>query len=135
MECTNVKEELNYCKENYNFKYALSIPIIINQIFHFLNKDNIKFFSLCNKNIYLYYCKQIKKLKINKEAQLSNIQNLIDKYDNINILDLSHCKNIKDAIPISKLERLEVLSISDTYITDISFLEKNKNIRELNLDK
>jgi len=90
-------------------------------------------FSLCNKNIYLFYCNQIKNLKINKQDQISNIQILIDKYANINNLDLSHCENIKDFTPISKYERLEILNISKTNICDISFLENNKNIKELYL--
>ena len=126
MEYNNIKEELKSFNENYNFENALSIPLILNQICQFLNKDNIKFLSLCNKKIYLLYCNQIKKLKINKEAQISNLQILIDKYDNINNLDLSHCKNIKDFIPLSKLEKLEILNIGFTNISDISFLEKNK---------
>ena len=129
MEYDNNKEELKNYNGNYNFESALSIPLILNQICQFLNRDNIKLLSLCNKNIYLIYCKQIKKLKINKGAQTSNIQILIDKYDNINNLDLSDCKNIEDFTPISKLERLkrlEILNISKTNISDISFLEKNK---------
>jgi len=44
---------------------------------------------------------------------------LIDKYDNINNLDLDNCKDIEDFTPISKLERLEILNISDTNISDI----------------
>ena len=34
--------------------------IILNLIYQFLNKDNIKLLSLCNKTIYLLYCKQFK---------------------------------------------------------------------------
>ena len=134
MECTNIKEELKNNNENYNFENVLSIPLILNQIYQFLNIDNIKLLSLCNKNIYLLYCKQIKKLKINKEAQISNLQILIDKYDNINDLDLSHCENIIDLARISKFEKLETLKINSTNISDISFLENNKNIKELNLE-
>ena len=133
MENFNIREELKYCNEKYNFENALSIPLILNQICQFLNKDNRTLLSLCNKNIYLYYCKQIKKLKINKEAQKSNIQILIYKYVNINNLDLSQCENIKDFTPISKLENLEILNISKTNISDISFIENNKNINELYL--
>ena len=43
------------------------------------------------------------------------------------------CKNIKDFTIISKLEKLEYLNVSDTNISDISFLEKNKNIKFFNL--
>ena len=112
MEYINDKEELKYCNKNYNFEEAFSKDVILFQIFQFLNKDNIKIFSLCNKKINLFYCKQITKLKINKEAQILNIQKLINKYANINNLDLSHCENIKDFTPISKLKNLEILNIS-----------------------
>jgi len=47
---------------------------------------------------------------------------------------LYQCKKIKDFTPISKLETLENLDISYTNISDISFLVKNKNIKELNLE-
>ena len=43
------------------------------------------------------------------------------------------CLRIEDFIPISKLEKLEILDVRGTYISDISFLEKNKNIKELRL--
>ena len=36
-------------------------------------------------------------------------------------------------IIISKLEKLEKLNLCDTNISDISFLENNKNIKELDL--
>ena len=41
--------------------------------------------------------------------------------------------NIKDYSIISNLEKLENLNLRYTNISDISFLEKNKNIKELNL--
>ena len=44
-----------------------------------------------------------------------------------------YCENINDFTPISKLERLENLNVSYTNISDISFLEKNKNIKQLDL--
>ena len=43
------------------------------------------------------------------------------------------CKNNKDFTIISKLEKLENLDVSNTNISDISFLEKNKIIKELYL--
>ena len=46
---------------------------------------------------------------------------------------MQNCINIKDFIPISKLERLEILDASQTNISNISFLEKNKNIKKLYL--
>ena len=48
---------------------------------------------------------------------------------------MEFCKKIKDFTPISKIERLEILNVSYTYISDISFLEKNINIKELNLQE
>ena len=48
-------------------------------------------------------------------------------------LNLFSCENIKDFTLISKFERLEILDVGYTDISDISFLEKNKNIKYLNL--
>ena len=150
MESYSKKEDLKCLNEKYCFNNALSNPIILNQIFQFLDKG--KCLSLCNKKIYQIYCEQVKKLKITslfnkkiyqnccsliknlkiKEEEIHNLQLLIDKYKND--LDLSHCKNVKDFTPISKIDRLENLDISHTNISDISFLVKNKNIKELNLE-
>ena len=47
---------------------------------------------------------------------------------------MNSCKNINDFRLISQLEKLEVLQVENTNIIDISFLEKNKNIKELNLN-
>ena len=131
MESYHNKEELKYFNKNYSFNNALSIPLILNQIFQFLDIDKIKCLSLCNKKIYQIYCNQVKKLKIKEKFEKLKFQVLIDKYDNIKNLDLSSCENIKDFTPISKLERLETLNFSETNISDISFLEKNKNIKIL----
>ena len=43
------------------------------------------------------------------------------------------CKKIKEFTPISKLEKLEILDVSCIF-SNISFLEKNKNIEEINLN-
>jgi len=118
---------------NFNFEKILSIPFILNQIFQFLDKDNKKCLSICNKKIYKLYCNQVKKLQINYKADILNLKIIFDKYENVNNLDLNKCENIEDFTPISKLERLEILNINDRNISDISFLEKNKNIKELNL--
>ena len=40
---------------------------------------------------------------------------------------------IEDYMPISLLDKLEILDICNTNISDISFLEKNKNIKYLDL--
>ena len=46
---------------------------------------------------------------------------------------MNYCRNIKDFSTISKLEKLEILNVIFTNISDISFLEKNNNIKELTL--
>ena len=129
--CNN--EEMTNFKIDFSFENVLTVPLILNQIFLFLDKGNIKCLSLCNKKIYKFYCNQIKELKINKGGE-TNLKKLIDKYDNVYRLDLSENRNIKDFTPISKLERLELLKVKDTNICDISFFEKMKNIKELNLN-
>ena len=98
---------------NYNFEKILSVPIIFNQILKFLDKERIKKknktfnnyiknLSVCNKKIYKLYCNEVKKLKINKGAEILNLKIIFDKYENVNSLDLSYCENIKDFNPISK---------------------------------
>ena len=109
----------------------LTIPLILNQIVKFMDKENIKSLSLCNKKIYKLYCKQINQLKIGKDTEITKLIKLLNKYENVNNLDLNECYKIKDFILISKLERLEILNVGGTNISDISFLEKNKNIKEL----
>ena len=126
--------ELKYSNHQYNFKNVLSIPLILDQIFQFMEKADIKRLSLCFKKIYQLYCIQIKKLKIKKDIEESNISNIkFDKYKNLIEIDLSSCKNIKDYSFISNLEKLENLNLDDSNISDISFLEKTKNIKVLNL--
>ena len=44
-------------------------------------------------------------------------------------------QNIKDYSFISKLDKLEILKLSHTNTSDISFLENNKNIKELYLEE
>ena len=127
-------KELKYSKNQYNFKNVLSIPLILAQIFKFIEKDDIKCLSLCSKKIYQLYCNQIKKLKIKEEVEISNVSNIkIDKYKNLIELNLEGCKNIKDYSFISKLEKLENLNLCNSNISDISFLINNNNIKELNL--
>ena len=48
---------------------------------------------------------------------------------------MDDCKKIKDFSTISKLEKLEILDVGETNISDISFLEKNNNIKELRLNE
>ena len=59
-------KESKYSNNQYNFKNVLSIPLILDQIYKFLTKDNIKNLSLCSKKLYQLYCEQVKKLKIKK---------------------------------------------------------------------
>ena len=129
-----VNIESKYYNNEYNFKNVFSIQLILAQIFQFIKKDDIKCLSMCSKKLFQLYCKQVKKLKIKNDIEKSNLEKIkFDKYIDLIELNLEGCKNIKDFSFISKLEKLENLNISCTYISDISFLEKNKNIKELNL--
>ena len=131
----NLVQDLKYSKNQYNFKNVLSIPLILDQIFKFLEKDDIKCLSLCFIKMYQLYCNQIKKLKIKESAEISHISSIMfDKYKNFIELNLEYCKNIKDYSFISKLEKLENLNLSYSNISAISFLIKNNNIKELNLE-
>ena len=56
--------ESKYSNNQYNFKNVFAIPLLLDQIFQFMEKDDIKCLSLCSKKIYQLYCKQVKKLKI-----------------------------------------------------------------------
>ena len=90
-----------------------------------MEKDDIKGLSLCTKKIYQFYCEQVKKLKIKEDIEESNISNIkFDKYKDLIELNLGGCENIKDYSFISKLEKLEILNLSNTNISDISFLKK-----------
>ena len=73
------------CYNNqYNFKNVLEIPLILNQIFQFMETDDIKGLSLCNKKIHQFYCEQVKKLKIKEDIEESNISNIkFDKYKDL----------------------------------------------------
>ena len=130
----NQNRESKYSNDRCDFKNIFEIPLILKQIFQFMEKDDIKGFSLCNKKIYQLYCEQVKKLTIKKNIEESNISSIkFDKYKDLIELNLEGYENIKDFSLISKLEKLENLNLSCTDISDISFLEKNKNIKELNL--
>ena len=47
----NQNRELNYSNNRYNFKNVFEISLILNQIFQFMEKDDIKALSLCTKKI------------------------------------------------------------------------------------
>ena len=132
------KVDLNKDRESkyyqYNFKNVLEIPLILNQIYQFMEKDDIKGLSLCTKKAYELYCELVKKLKIKEHIEESNITNIkFGKYKDLIELNLGGCENIKDYSFISKLEKLENLHLCYTNISDISFLEKINSIKELNL--
>ena len=86
--------------------------------------------------IYHSHCSQIQKLKIKEDIEASNISKIkFDKYEYLIELDLHRCYNIKDYSFISSLKKLENLNLGWTSISDISFLEKNTNIKELNFER
>ena len=93
------------CYNNqYNFKNVFEIKLILNQIFQFMEKDDIKALSLCTKNTYELCCKQFKKLKIKEDIEESIISNIkFDNYKDLIVLNLQGCKNIKDYLYISNL--------------------------------
>ena len=128
MNNIDLNKELKYSNNQYNFKNVLSIPLILEQIYKFLENDDIRCLSLCYKKIYELYCNQIKKIKLKEDIEISKVSNIkFDKYKNLIELDLNGCENIKDFSFISKLEKLENLNILYTNIYDISFLKQNKN--------
>ena len=59
----NYNKELKYNNNQYNYKKVLDIPLILNQLFKFMNNKDSKCLSLCSKDIYLLYCNQIRKIK------------------------------------------------------------------------
>ena len=131
MESTLITEKTKDLNNVYNFIEVLAIPLILNKIFEFIDKDDIKYLSLCNKKIYKLYCTQIKSLEIKKEAEISNLEELFDKYDNVNKLYFNGNKYIEDFRPISKLKNLEILEIEYIDISDITFIKNNKKIKKL----
>ena len=125
----NQNKELN-CQNN--FIKLLSISLIFDKVSQFIDEDDIKCLSSCSKKLRLSYCKQIKKIKI---CRRSNTPKDINKYANLIELNLEGCKTIKDFSFISKLEKLEDLNLNGSQLSDISFLEKNINIKILDLHK
>ena len=133
----DLNKELKSSNNQYNFKNVLSIPLILDQIYKFLTKDNIRSLSLCSKKLYQLYCNQIKTLKIKEVIEITKVSHInFDKYKNVIELDLRECKTIKDYSFISQLEKLENFNLCcNSNITDISFLEQNKNIKKLKIIK
>ena len=160
LDLNNIKSKREIGKEikllDYNFQDVLCIPLIFDLICQFIDIDDKKYLSFCNKKLYQIYCSQFQRIKIRKLSDKIKIQELLKIYQNINRLDLgklyelenisfleknqnfielnfSFCKNIKDFTPISYCTKLEILNLSRTTISNISFIQKNKNIIELNL--
>ena len=67
-------------------------------------------------------------MSVEKENQKDNLEN------NIKRLSLSYCYKVNNFLPISKLDKLESLNLTKTKVSDLSFLEANKKLRELNID-
>ena len=76
----NQNKESKYSNNQYNLKNVFEIKLILNQIFQFMEKDDIKDLSLGAKKIYKLYCEQVKKLTIKKilKNQIYQILSLIN---------------------------------------------------------
>ena len=59
----NIKEIKNF---DYNYQDVLCIPLILDLISQFIDIDDKKNLSFCNKKLYQLYCSQIRKIKIHK---------------------------------------------------------------------
>ena len=153
------KNENNLKYSNNNYGDIIFIPLIFDQIIKFIDNTDKMNLYLCNKKSYKLYCNQITKLKIEKKAKQSQIINVLNKYKNIEYLEINDCDDIsfldencnikslilnqkagcnlkiKDFIPLTKLDKLEILDIStSTEINNISFLKYIKNLKELHLN-
>ena len=132
-------KELYYSNNQFNFKNVLSISLILDLICQFIEVDDMKYLCLCSKKMYEFYCNLIKSLKtieIKERYEIIYLSKInCGKYINLIELNLRGSQYIKDFSSISKLEKLENLNLSNTNVSDISFLEKNKNIKELNLER
>ena len=102
---------LEYSYKN-NFEEIIFIPLILDQILQFINDNDKQNLFLCNKKFYQLYCNQITKIQI--------------YYKNINKSNKSRIINV-----LNKYKNLEYLEINDC--NDITFLNENYNIKSLNL--
>ncbi len=125
-----IDEEINF------YLKVLRVPLILDQIFQFLEKDDKVCFSLCSKTTHNICCNKISKIEIKKNIKdLSVLNNIHNKYKNIKELIFKKCNNLNYFSFISNIENLEVLHIYKSEIEDISFLEKNIKIKELKIIK
>ena len=72
-EDLNQNDETKHSINGHNFIDILSRSLVLNQIFKFLEKDDIKSLALCSKKINKCYCSLVKKLNL----RLKNHQILI----------------------------------------------------------
>lgn len=59
----NVKEIIHF---DYKYQDVLCIPLILDLISQFIDNDDKKYLSFCNKKLYKLYCSQIRKIKFIK---------------------------------------------------------------------
>ena len=63
---------------------VLQVPLILDQIFQFLDKDDKTCLSLCSKATYKLCCEQISKIEIKGNIKdLSVLNNIPNKYKNV----------------------------------------------------
>ena len=118
-----LKGKINNSTNEFYLKKVLSNELILSQLAQFLEEEDIQCLSLCSKEIHKLYRKQIKKLKIKKGIDISFLLNVnFDEYEKLVELDLTEVC-IEDYSFISKFEKLKILYLCATAISDISFLE------------
>ena len=157
---SNIKDNKNCFENENNLEYSnndnygniIFIPLIFVQIFQFFDDYDKKNLFLCNKKFYQLYCNQITKLKIFDNINKSKVKKALNKYKNLEYLELIDCNDIsfldencnikslnlrghpngslkiKDFSPLFKLNKLEILDISFADITNILFLNNIKNL-------
>ena len=143
--------------DNNNYGNIIFIPLILDQIIQFLDDYDKKNLYLCNKKFYQLYCNQITDLIIFDKVNKSKVKKTLNKYKNVESLKIVDCNDIsfldencnikslnlrghfncalkiKDFSPLFRLNKLEILDIHFTDITNISFLKNIKNLNELHL--
>ena len=98
-------EELNNSTGDYYLKTVLSKELIVYKLAEFMEEEDLKCLSLCSKEIHKLFRKQIKKLKIKENIEISIISKMnFDEYEKLIDLD-KFC--IEDYSFILKLEKLE----------------------------
>ena len=124
---SNNEKKLKYSNNRPDFNNILSIPLILNQVFLFMGRDDIKSLSLCNKKLYQQYCKQIKKITLIQYSSYIS-ETKFDKYENIKEFNVEKSINL---FQHSARWKDNWLKAKWRDIIDISFLKNNKNIKIL----